>query len=181
MTKSLRRQLEALRRALASRPPKPPKPPGPSINEELSRYDPIRIAGVLAVMHRSGLLDRFCDACDDGPWVDEPQTRSVWAAFSGGERMPWDVCATFGIELDALERHTYEEPKPAFPEPELWEDDTGQSWRVRYCKRCDRARSTRPDGADDVWIEPEWKTEKPSDSCVKCGRELSACEPATRD
>lgn len=178
MNRELRRRLEALRKALASRPK---APEGLSIDEELSRWDLNGMAGVLAVMQRTGLLDRFCDDCDDGPWVNEPQTRTVWAAFSGGERMPWDVCASCDRELEAFERHSYEKPEPVVPEPELWEDETGQCWPARRCKACDRDRSTKPDSADAAWEDPIPGTPKRWEFCTGCGTVLGPCEPASRD
>lgn len=182
MSRSLRRQLEAIRRALAGRPPDPPDPPGPSITEELSRPDPVRLASVIAVMARTSLLDRFCDEHDDGRVANDPLTQLAWTIDWGGKPAPWDFCATCSKELDRFDPESVTKPEPNFPEPELWVDEEfGEYWRARYCELHDRDRSMKPDGADDVWIEPEWKTENPWDACTTCGKELVPCEPATRD
>lgn len=187
MNRSLRRELEAIRRALAGRPPRPPDPPdppdppGPSVTEVLSRWDPIRMAGVLAVAHRTGELDRFCDAHDDSSRVDNPRVQKLWALDWGGRKMPWDRCAnaTCRIKLDRFDPASCRQPDP-IPEPELFEDDDGRDWPARRCDKCDRRRSAKSDQDDHVWMRSVLESDAPWNLCTKCGRELEPCEPITR-
>lgn len=97
---SLRRRLEALRKALANRPPAP-SPSSLSVNEQLSRPDPVRDAGVLVVMKRVREFDRLCTECDPGTRDVSPLEE--WAWFLGGlVKELWGTCRC-GAELEPYE------------------------------------------------------------------------------
>ncbi len=180
MTKSLHRELEAIRRALAGRPPDPPDPPGPSINEELSRWDPNRTAGFLAVIKRIPEYDRYCDDHDPGLVAVTDMHEMAWL-LGGTNKELWGTCVKCKAELGPYELGSkLAEPEPE-PEPELYEDDTGQFWRARHCKACERKRSKNTDWVDAAWTAPMGDVPNPWDFCTTCGRELDPSQPATRD